>query len=305
MKKLPAALKPGDSIEIIAPASRCSRQELETLQALFSSWQLHCLIAQDIFGDDLLCANSDEIRFKHLHNALHNPETKAVICARGGYGSLRLIPELAKITPPSSAKLFVGMSDITALQLFFQQYWQWPTIHGASTPERFSPESIASLKAILFGEVTQVEFSQLSPLNAAAEKNHNIEATIIGGNLCLVQASIGTTWQMHAQNKIILLEDTGERGYRIDRMLEHLRQASLFKNAAAILFGDFIGGEEQNGSTLIPPVLSRFAQTCNIPVLQIKGIGHGYSNFPIPLGTPAKLQLGKETKLNVAAGIVV
>lgn len=291
-------LKPGDSVEIIAPASRCSDTQLASLRALLESWQLNCLVADDIFGKDLLCANTDDARFEHLLNAIQNPKTKAIICARGGYGSMRLIPALARVSQPLDTKIFVGMSDTTALQLYFQQHWQWPTIHGALLPDKFSKESIDSVKSIFFGEVKQVEFTQLIPLNTLATEKAVIHASVTGGNLCLVQAGIGTTWQMDGRDKIILLEEVDERGYQVDRMLEHLRQAALFSGAKALIFGDFLGGEEPDGSSLINPVLQRFAKACDIPVVQIKGIGHGYTNFPIPLGTGARLQLGHELKLS-------
>jgi len=289
-------LQPGDCVEIIAPASRCSDQQLAELKNLLVSWQLNCVIQEDIFGHDLLCANTDELRFRSLKNALQNPATKAIICARGGYGSMRLIPELAKITPPITPKLFVGMSDVTALSLYLQQQWQWPVIHGSAALDKYSLESINALKAILFGTVKQVEFSGF-PLNEAAKQHHLLEATITGGNLSLVQTSIGTLWQIDGLNKIIFLEETGERGYKIDRMLQHLCQANIFKDAAAILFGDFIEGKEPNGSTLIKPVLERFAKHCAIPVLQVEGIGHGYTNFPLPLGIHSRLQLGPKVKI--------
>jgi muramoyltetrapeptide carboxypeptidase len=289
-------LQPGDSVEIIAPASRCSDKQLAELKALLISWQLNCIIQEDIFGHDLLCANTDALRFRSLKNALQNPATKAIICARGGYGSIRLIPELTKIIPSATPKLFVGMSDVTTLNLYLQQQWQWPVIHGSAALDKYSLESIHALKAILFGSVKQIEFSAL-PLNDLAKNNRIIETTITGGNLSLVQTSIGTTWQIDGSNKIIFLEETGERGYKIDRMLQHLYQANTFKNAAAILFGDFIEGKEPNGSTLIKPVLERFAEHCEIPVLQAEGIGHGYTNFPLPLGINSRLQLGQETKL--------
>lgn len=296
MNNLPI-LKPGDSVEIIAPASRCTDQRLAEMKALLESWQLNCIIADDIFGKDLLCANTDKIRFKHLKNALLNPETKAVICARGGYGSMRLIPQLTKVVPPETPKIFVGMSDITALQLFLQQNWQWPTIHGAPAGDKFSPESIAAIKSLLFGDVNQVEFNGLEPLNQLAKNNQLIKSSVTGGNLCLVQAGIGTDWQMDGKDKIILLEEVGERAYRVDRMFEHLRQAKLFKDAAAILLGDYIDGQEPDGTSKIHSVLARFAEGCDIPVVQVKGIGHGNVNYPIPLGTPAQLHLGSEIKL--------
>ena len=120
MKKLPI-LNSGDFVEVIAPASRCSDNQLQALKELLESWKLNCIIKKDIFGEDLLCAHTDEARFEHLKNALQNPETKAVICARGGYGSLRLIPKLTEIQAPKQVKIFVGMSDITSLHLYLQQ----------------------------------------------------------------------------------------------------------------------------------------------------------------------------------------
>lgn len=289
-------LKPGDNVEIIAPASRCTDQHLQNIVDLLTSWQLNCIVNQHIFGEDLLCANTDEMRFKLLKEALTNPTTKAVICARGGYGSLRLIPELNKMTKPAVAKLFIGMSDITALNLFFENHWQWPTLHGALATDKFSPESIAAVKSLIFGETPHAEFIG-KPLNASAQKNHIIKSSVTGGNLCVTQAGIGSGWQIQGQNKIIFFEEVGERAYRVDRMLEHLRQANVFDGAAAIVFGDFTQGNEPDGACIIPSILERFAQQFDFPVIKIEGVGHGKTSYPLPLGTKAELQLGDEIKL--------
>lgn len=290
-------LMPGDAVELIAPASRCSDLQLQELNELLDSWQLHCIVNEDIFAPDLLCANTDVARFRHLNNALQNPHTKAVICVRGGYGSMRLIPSLSTMQPPIKPKLFVGMSDITCLHLYLQQCWGWPTIHGAAMPSKFSAQSIAALKTILFAKSPVTVFSELKPLNFQASTDGVIESTVTGGNLTMVQASIGTNWQLDARGKIILLEEVNERAYRVDRILEHLQQANLFKGAAAILFGDFLESDEPDGSSLIQPVLQRFAQQCDIPVVQIEGIGHGSTNYPIPCATKTHLQLGASIQL--------
>ena len=295
MQKLPKLI-PGDSVEIIAPASRCSDHELFQLRELLTSWQLNCIVDENIFGDDILCANTDNHRFNSLRKALFRPETKAIICARGGYGSMRLIPALSEIKPPDSPKLLVGMSDITALNLFLQQKWGWPTLHGALTKGKYSAESIKSVKDILFGEVDHIEFIGI-PMNNMATKNATINTSITGGNLCLTQASIGTLWQIDAHDKIVLLEEVGERGYRIDRMLEHLGQANVLQHAAAIVFSDFIDGNEPDGSCKIRAVLERFALNFTAPVVLIKGVGHAHTNLPLPLGTSAELLLGDKVKL--------
>ncbi|WP_058522114.1 S66 peptidase family protein [Legionella tucsonensis] len=295
MRKLPI-LSIGDSVEIIAPSSRSSDTQLFRLKELLESWELNCVVQKDIFAPDLLCANTDEMRFAHLKNALQNPKTKAVICVRGGYGSMRLIPKLAEIHPPSEVKIFIGISDVTCLHLYLQQHWGWPTIHGAAASDKFSKESIAAVRSILFRD-EPTQFNGLIPLNKHAQKEGFIKSHVTGGNLAIIQSGVGTCWQMDGRDKIILLEEIGERGYRVDRMLEQLKQASLFSRAAAIILGDFLEGDEPNGFSLIEPVLQRFAESCPIPVLRIAGIGHGPINFPISFGTEAHLQLGERAQL--------
>lgn len=295
MKNLPL-LKPGDCVEIIAPASRCPDDQLANLIHLLESWDLTCLVAENIFAKDLFCANIDSVRFEHLKKALYNPDSKAVICARGGYGSMRLIPELSQLEPPNKSKIFVGMSDTTALQLFFQEKWQWPSIHGSLSPDRFSLESIGRMKVLLFQD-GPILFQNLILANERAKEDNIIEGEMTGGNLCLIQASIGTPWALNPKDKIILIEEIGERGYRIDRMFEHLKQSQLFSGAKAIILGDFLGGLEPDGTSLIEATLERFAKACPIPVVQIKGIGHDYCNFPIPLGTWSTLKLGNSPYL--------
>ena len=113
-----APLKLGDVVDIIAPASRCAQSVVDDLISLLTSWGLKPHVPELLFSDDLLCANSDTARFSQLEIALTNNKSKAVICVRGGYGSLRLIPQLLDIPSPQIAKWFIGMSDVTALHLF-------------------------------------------------------------------------------------------------------------------------------------------------------------------------------------------
>lgn len=301
----PLKLNTNDSVEIIAPASRCSDEELQQLIQLLESWKLKCLVKKDIFSsDDLLCANTDEIRFQHLANSLSNPEIKAVFCARGGYGSMRLLKKLEDLNSPVNPKIVIGMSDLTSLKLFLHKHWNWPTIHAGISPGKYSHESLAAVRTLLFGERSNIIFSNLQPLNYHARQQHSIESQITGGNLTLVQSGIGTSWQIDAKDKIILLEEIGERGYRVDRMLEHLLQAGIFNEVKAVLFADFIEGDEPNKTCLIPAVLERFAQTANFPVLQLNGVGHASTNFPVPFGTPVQLLLGDQAQLICESPVV-
>jgi muramoyltetrapeptide carboxypeptidase len=287
-------LKPYDTVDIIAPAAKCHPNVLESVKALLTSWQLNYHIPSDLFGEDLLFANSDEKRFQHLQHALLNTTSKAVWCLLGGYGSTKLLPQLCHMTQPPQAKIFMGYSDITALHLFLQERWGWSTIHSPSARQaginQVAPSSLALLKTMLFNDKKDFTYDQITPLNALAQKYGVIDAPLIGGNLHLIQASLGTEWQIHTNDKIIFIEEINERAYRVDRVLEHLKQAGLFTHAKAILFGDMLGGNEADGTNLVADTIQQFAHQSKLPVFQIKDVGHGHTNNPIILGSPATLK---------------
>ena len=291
-------LAPGDRVHIIAPASKAPISVVKQLYDLLCSWRLKPLLNEHLFGDDLLCANTDEQRFHQLKEALLDDSCKGIVCVRGGYGSMRLIPSMTKLERPSVSKLFIGMSDVTALNLFLSQNWHWPVLHGSLNQSQFSEISIEKTKAIILGKQKKMEFQGV-PLNQIAQKNNIVEALVTGGNLCLVQTSIATSWQVDAKNKILFLEEIGERGYKVDRMLAHLQQAHILRDVKAIILGDFIKGDEPDGSSLISQVLKRFAESIDIPVIKIAGVGHDKVNYPLPLGMKAKLRLGSKPILSM------
>lgn len=297
-------LKKGDVIDIIAPASRCEEITLNKTTELLSSWGLHSRIAENIFGDDLLCANTDEKRFQQLQEALTNDVSSAVWCLRGGYGSARLMPALAKIKAPSQQKLFIGFSDITVIHLFLQKCWGWSTLHGPSLRQvvfnTIAEDSIQNLKKILFQEVDSLCLKNLKPFNQLAKKQATIQSVITGGNLSIIQTSIGTPWQIDAREKIILIEDVNERGYRIDRILTHFLQANILQEAKALLIGDFTKGEENDGLPYVERVLQQFSEKISIPVLRIEDVGHGKGNQPIILNQAVTLKTGVSCSLTFA-----
>jgi muramoyltetrapeptide carboxypeptidase len=299
-------LKPGDTVDIIAPASVGKRIVITKAKKLLTDWGLCYHIPANIFGKDLLCANSDAVRFQQLKAALLNKKSKAIWCLRGGYGSARLLPMLSQLTPPPHHKLFMGFSDITVLHAFLQRQWRWTTLHTPSLNQcvinDVAESSVQKLKALIFGEQQQVNFVNLIPLNKLSQKNITIKSNIVGGNLCLIQNSIHTLWQPNTKNKIIFLEEVNERGYRVDRMLQHLEQAGIFKDVKAVLLGDFIGGKDPDGKSRIKAVLKRFAEQSHFPVLQVVGIGHGKFNDPLPLGTQTILRLGNKPTLECETG---
>ncbi len=298
----PSPLKHGDIVDIIAPSFGFQPDVIEEVRTVANSWGFKARIPDNIFGEDLLCANSDEIRFQHLKEALYNKDSRAIWSLRGGYGATRLFPMLNELPEPSQTKLVIGFSDITALHIFLNQKWGWPTLHACGArqiaQQKVSVESSDLLKSILFGEQKEGYTYSLKPLNDASQKTQSIQSSVAGGNLCLVQCSLGTFWQLDGKDKIILLEDVDEKGYRIDRMLNHLTQAGIFTDAKAVLFGDFTGGKEDDGTSLVEPVINRFANLLSIPALRIEGVGHGFVNRPVPLGFPVMLETGSDAKLS-------
>ncbi|MGQ3889834.1 S66 peptidase family protein [Legionella sp. CNM-1927-20] len=289
-------LKLGDTIDIVAPSSKCHLSVIEKLKDIIHSWGLKCHIPDDLFGESLLYANSDEKRFTHLYKALLNPTSKVVWCLLGGYGSTKLISKLNQIKIPPHPKLLIGFSDITALHIFLQGQWGWITLSGPSgyqvSLNRVSGTSIELLQNILFGKTATLIYDNIIPLNQLAKNQQTITAPIIGGNLHLIQASLGTFWQIDPTNKILFIEEFNERAYRIDRILAQLEQAGIIKPAKAILFGDMIDKGEPNGRFLVKEVIQEFSTQCDVPVLQISNIGHGAINNPLLLGYFAKLCLG-------------
>ncbi|CAN5428645.1 LD-carboxypeptidase [soil metagenome] len=286
-------LKPGDLVDIVAPAAKCHSDVLGKTTTLLESWGLRSYIPEDIFGDSILYANTDAKRFSHLKYALLNDTSKAVWCLLGGYGSTKLLPMLNMLKPPSHSKIFIGFSDITALHIFLQQQWGWATIHGPSgyqaSLNKVAENSIHLLKNMLFHPDEVPVYNQIIPLNSFAKNNVIINVMLTGGNLHLIQASLGTSWQINADNKIVFIEETNERAYRIDRALTHLSQAGIFDQAKGILFGDFIDKGEPNGEFLVNKIIKEFAQQISIPVMQISNVGHGPINNPIFLGRNVKL----------------
>lgn len=289
-------LQIGDTVEVIAPAWRCSPEELNTAIKKLESWGLVPRVPSDLFGKPSHpFAQTDEIRLQHLKQALYSSESKVIWCVRGGYGSLRLLPQLNRMKRPSRCKLLIGLSDITSLHLLLNQKWKWPTLHGPLL-DRFGRQNNtdSALKKILFGRTQEVHFSSLQPMNQAARKAQTLKGPIVGGNLTTLVSSLATPWQIRTRGQILFFEEVGERGYRVDRMLTQLEQAQLLAGVKAIIFGQFRGGEEKNGRELWRQVKRDFAEKMPFPVLRGLPSGHGVIQKPLPLGVSATLSLGHQ-----------
>lgn len=301
-------LKKGDIVDIVATSHAASAEEIKQSAAYVRSLGLVPRVPEKLIGKDLFCANTDEKRFAFLYKALCAKDSAAVWCLRGGYGAARLMLWLEKAKKPAREKLLIGFSDITVLHLFLLQRWGWKPLHGpVLTPIArgvVSKETLRRLKALLFGAAKQATLEDLTPLNAAAKKTGSVNATLVGGNLSLLQTSLGTNWQLNTKGKILFVEEIDERPYRVDRMLTHLKQAGALDGVKAIIFGTF-GNEATDAAMLkfFDQTVKRFAEEMpRIPMLKTEKIGHALENYPLPIGTKATLKLGKKPHLTAASG---
>lgn len=296
-------LRAGDLIEIIAPGSYTSPENLENGAKVLRSWGYRVAFDKNLLRPDLFLSDTDENRFKSFSAAMNNPESKAVWCLRGGYGSIRLLPWIEKMRVPKIKKLLIGLSDISSLHAILNQKWNFPTLHGPLLDRLalniLNPANVHELRQVLENPAYTADFENLIPINKAAKKTKTIKARIVGGNLMVVTSTLGTASQLKTANRILFLEELAERSYRIDRCLQQMKQAGLFKEVKAVVFGDFTNCDEPNKENHVAQVLDKFFSTLNIPAFKGIQSGHGEIQRPVFFNTEAHLTCGEVPRMLV------
>jgi len=280
---------PGDVVRVVAPAGKGAQSSLPLIKNYVESLGLVADISLNIYNQsEPFYSNSDEFRASDLISALLNDTVKVIWCIRGGSGTMRLIPYLEERLPETlPQKILIGYSDITVLHLYLANKYGWQTLHGPMlegiVTGQYDPigSSVVSLTDLIFDRRQSICLPQLTMLDENTPVA-GIQSQVVGGNLALVEASIGTLWQVNASGKILFLEDTGEAAYSVERSLDHMKQAGVFKLVDAVIFGDFTGADS---TTLMNLALKRFAQSVSFSVFRMAGIGHGSVNYPLPLST--------------------
>jgi muramoyltetrapeptide carboxypeptidase len=298
-------LNAGDIVDVVSPGFASTPAEVEGARKFLRKWNLVPRIPKQLIQKHFLHANTDEKRFGFLREALEAEDSKIIWCLRGGYGSNRLLPDLDQLKKPKKQKLLVGISDITSLHVYFEQKWQWPTLHASLLDRMGSGKVPAKIEKetmdLLFGKTKAVEFKKLRAMNAPARNLTTLKSSVVGGNLIVLQSTLGTPYQVNTDGKILFIEDLGERGYRVDRVLEHFQQAGLFKKCKAMVIGEFLGGTETNGKALWPQVFKSWADKLQIPVFSGLEAGHGVIQRPVPLLTKCILTGGARGTLVIQA----
>ncbi len=298
-------LRLGDLIEIIAPGSHTAAENLQKGAQALRSWGYRVSYNEELIRPDLFLANSDTQRFAAFKSAMMNPNSKIVWCLRGGYGSIRLLPMIDKMQIPKNKKLLIGLSDISSLHAILNQKWNFPTLHASLIDrlalEQLKPENIYELRQALENPEHVTLFENLKPLNRAGSTKRSIKSKVVGGNLMVVTSTLGTPYQLETAGKILFLEELSERSYRIDRCLQQMKQAGLFKNLKAVVFGDFTNCDEPNKDNHVAKVLENFFSGMSIPAFTGVETGHGDLQRPLFFNTETHLTCGSSPRMIVCS----
>lgn len=294
-------LEKGDFVDVIAPGYGSQEDSIETAKNNIQKFGLSARIPEDLIEPQALgYSNTEQYRVNHLKQVLGSQEAKVIWALRGGRGTSTLLRYLKGWEPMSPPKLIVGFSDITGLHLLATQRG-WPSLHAIvlgynqdANPKVNSKASVEDVMDILMGRVQEVEYG-VSPLNkqARSEDFSSIKGCVVGGNLSLIQRSIGTDTALNPSGKILFLEDVGEAPTRTYETLTHLERAGLFTGIKALLFGNFTAGlssEDVQKYDIVKGQVGEWMEEKKIPVFYSERFGHGDYNYPLPFNTPASLR---------------
>ena len=293
----PLALRPGDTVALVSPAGPTRPERIARGVELLAGWGLRVEPAANAYARRGYLAGEDALRLADLNGALADPRVRGVICTRGGYGVQRVVDGLDYAAVRADPKVVVGFSDITALQLGLWRGARLATVHGpgaAWLDERTPPASAASLRAALMTDAAVVV-----PADAGAETGPvrvpgRAEGVLLGGNLSLLTATLGTPDFPDLTGALLLLEEVAEPPYKVDRMLTHLLRAGALERVAGVAVGQFTDCADEWAVDVADVIAERLGGL-GAPVLGGLPIGHGYGQVTVPVGVPAELDVAAGT----------
>lgn len=292
MIKQPAYLKKGDKIAIVSPAKFLPK-DIDFAISLFKQWGLEVVLGESVYAADHQFAGSDELRTKDLQRFLDDSSVKAIIASRGGYGVIRIIDNLDFSLFLENPKWLVGFSDITVLLSHLFGKLNTQSIH-AQMPYTFddaTPASLESLKKALFGE-SLTYHSKNHPLNRPG----TVEGLLIGGNLTLLVMVQGSLSEMDYTDKILFIEDVGEREASIDRMMRMLKRSGKLSQLKGLIVGAFNEMDEEKVPFGQSPeeIILKVVEEYDYPVCFEFPVGHIADNQAIILGTTGQLHIDEQ-----------
>ena len=284
----PDNLKQGDKVGLTAPSGPLSEERRQTVLRTVKEWGLEAVAAKSFYENDDYLAGSDMLRAQDINNLFADKNIKAVFAVRGGYGCQRIIHLLDEDIIRQNPKIFAGFSDITALHGFLNNLglitYHGPMLGGDLFGD-MEDDTVKSFKAMMFGESAHIEYT-----GTYAQGPKVAEGILAGGNLAVIASSIGTPYEIDFNGKIVFLEDVGEEPYRIDRMLNQLKQSGSLDKASGFVLGYFTNCEpkSKNGYSAFQVIQSNLASLNKASLYGLKA-GHEKPNLTLPLGAYARI----------------
>lgn len=288
----PPLLKFGDKIGIVAFAKKITTEEVQPAVKIFQDWGLKVIIGSTIGSEHNQFSGDDEYRRTDIQKMLDNPEIKAIISARGGYGCVRIIDKIDFKYFFKKPKWLIGFSDITVFHVHINTLFNIPTVH-ATMPIFFkknTSESLNSLKQIIMGG--HMEY-QIQSSTKKLFKQGKAKGELIGGNLSILYSLCGSISLGETNDKILFLEDLSEYIYHVDRMLQNLKRNGFFKNIAGLIIGGFTemkDGPVPFGKTP-EEIIFEHCNELNIPIFTNFPAGHINDNRALILGKTVEMKV--------------
>ncbi|HZY58627.1 MAG TPA: LD-carboxypeptidase [Candidatus Binataceae bacterium] len=285
----PPALAPGDTVGVVAPAAAVDREFLKRGVEELVRQGYRVKVSERALARDRILAGTDAERAAELTRFFADPEVGAIFAARGGYGAGRLLPLLDFDRLGSTPKIFVGFSDQTFLLNALVELSGMICFHGPMVAKDLAggltERSMLHLRRLLAGELEGFELRGREAIWPGAAQGE-----LIGGCLSIVVAMLGTPYAPSFEGKILFLEDTGEKAYRIDRMLVQLKQSGALAKVAGVVFGGMRSpAEAEPEQRLIREFAADQTADLGIPVLWGVDVGHGTENFTVAMGARARI----------------
>ena len=293
----PPYLKAGDTVAIVAPSGILNNRDKEVNQAkeLLNSWGLNVVVGDFVFNKANHFAGTDNERAEDFQKALDNPNIKAIWCARGGYGTVRMIDKLDYTKYKENPKWIIGYSDITAIhnQLNIEGSESIHAMMCTSLTDDLSEieETLETFKCALFGKSLNYTIE-----GSSYNKPGTVTATLVGGNLTLLHTMLGSKTSIDTSGKILFIEEIGEYKYHIDRMLQSLKRAGYFENLKGLIVGDMSKMRKNTtpwGTSIEQLILDAVAEY-DFPILFGFPAGHEDDNRALILGRTIKMTVDKD-----------
>jgi muramoyltetrapeptide carboxypeptidase len=293
--RIPAYLRPGDTIGIVCPAGYMDSEKAASCIHVLKEWGYEVRIGETLGGaSGNYFSGTDDERLADLQRMLDDDNVQAVLCARGGYGTSRIIDKIDFRNFDKHPKWIIGFSDVTVLHAHINRNYKVATMHApmaaAFNDDGYSNEFVQSLQSALRGEQASYEC-----VPHIFNQRGDTTAELVGGNLSLIVHTIGTDSEYKTKDKILFLEDLGEQLYSIDRMFVQLKRSGKLDKLAGMIIGGFIDikdTERPFGKTIME-IIHEHVAAYEYPVCFGFPVSHGKENYALKVGVNYRLKVGK------------